>query len=349
MSIFKVLLWPLACLYNLVVKLRNYLYDIGHKRSFAFDAMVISVGNLNVGGSGKTPMIEYLVRLLKDKYQLAILSRGYGRKSTGFRLATAADDAFTIGDEPYQYLRKFGSEVMVAVGEERALAIPTLLNQSIEPQVILLDDAFQHRSVVPQFSILLTEARKPFYKDFVFPMGRLRESRIGAKRADAIIVTKCDGSMNGEVELIKRYSGEKPIFFTGLDYKQPIPFFGDGKITHQIILVSGIANSSYLQAHVSDHYQLVAHIKYEDHHAYSEEDIRSIELQAASGISILTTEKDMVKLITERFKALLNQGNWFYLPIETIFLENGSEFDKMICQAIEHRLYQLQNQEAEHK
>lgn len=162
MSLLKVLLWPLAVLYNLATRLRNYLYDIGHKPSFSFQTVIISVGNLNVGGSGKTPMIEYLVRLLKDRYSVAILSRGYGRKTKGFRLATDADDATTLGDEPYQYYRKFGNEVMVAVGEERALAIPTLLNEPKEPQVILLDDAFQHRTVVPQFSILLTDASKPF-------------------------------------------------------------------------------------------------------------------------------------------------------------------------------------------
>jgi tetraacyldisaccharide 4'-kinase len=347
MSVIKVLLWPLACLYNIAAKLRNYLYDIDHTPSFAFEAMVISVGNLNVGGSGKTPMIEYLVRLLKDDYRVAILSRGYGRKTKGFRLANGEDDASTLGDEPYQYVRKFGSQVMVAVGEERALAIPTLLNQQVEPQVILLDDAFQHRSVVPQFSILLTEASKPFYKDFVLPLGRLRESRSGAKRADMIIVTKCHQAVRVEQREIKQYAGEKPVFFTGLDYKDAQPFFGNEKIGNSVVLVSGIANSSLLVQYVSTRYQLIKHFNFSDHHLYTDSEIQSIEAMAQNGVSILTTEKDMVKLVAKKFSSKLQHSRWFYLPIETKFIENGAEFDKTVCVAIEKRLHQLKQKQVE--
>lgn len=342
MPILKILLWPLTVLFNLVTKVRNYLYDIGHKPSFQFDTVVICVGNLNVGGSGKTPMIEYLVRLLGDKYSLAVLSRGYGRKTKGIRLANEQDDAFTLGDEPYQYYRKFGKTVEVCVGEERALAIPTILNERPETQVILLDDAFQHRTVVPQFSILLTEFSKPFYKDFLMPFGRLRESRSGAKRADAIIVTKCQPLILDEeiVNKVKHYAGDKPIFFSGLEHKKAEAFVQGNVIGKKVILVSGIANSSKLEEFVSSSYQLTMHFKFGDHHPYSQSDIEKIEATAkAQGAeSILTTEKDMVKLISPKLKSHLNEKKWFYLPVETVFVNRGSEFDKMVLAIIESKI-----------
>ncbi len=343
MSLLKVLLWPLAGLYNLATRLRNHLYDIGHKPSFSFESVIISVGNLNVGGSGKTPMIEYLVRLLKDRYSVAILSRGYGRKTKGFRLATDADDATTLGDEPYQYYRKFGREVMVAVGEERALAIPTLLNEPNEPQVILLDDAFQHRSVVPQFSILLTDASKPFYTDHVLPMGRLRESRNGAKRADAIIITKCSPQQKLNEDEVKKYAGDKPVFFSGLTYMEPQPFQEGNTVAKRIVLVTGIATSSYLQEYVSSHYQLVRHFQFGDHHEYTLADVETIQnfARANGTVSILTTEKDMVKLIAPQFESQMLPALWFYLPIQTAFIKNGSEFDAMIARLVESRLAEL--------
>jgi tetraacyldisaccharide 4'-kinase len=333
MPFLKILLWPFTVLYNLVTKVRNYLYDIGHKPSFQFETVVICVGNLNVGGSGKTPMIEYLVRLLGDKYSLAVLSRGYGRKTKGIRLANEQDDAFTLGDEPYQYYRKFGKKVMVCVGEERALAIPTILNERPETEVILLDDAFQHRTVVPQFSILLTEFSKPFYKDFVMPFGRLRESRSGAKRADAIIVTKCQETIANEriVSEVQRYAGDKPVFFSGLEHKKAEPFKLGNVIGKKVILVSGIANSSSLETFVASHYP------------YSKADIQKIEmaLKAQSAESILTTEKDMVKLISAKLRSSLNENVWFYLPVETIFVNRGSEFDEMIERVVERGMKEV--------
>jgi tetraacyldisaccharide 4'-kinase len=339
MPILKILLWPFTVLYNLVTKVRNYLYDIGHKPSFQFDTVVICVGNLNVGGSGKTPMIEYLVRLLGDTYSLAVLSRGYGRKTKGIRLANEQDDAFTLGDEPYQYYRKFGKTVTVCVGEERALAIPTILNERPETQVILLDDAFQHRTVVPQFSILLTEFSKPFYKDFLMPFGRLRESRSGAKRADVIIVTKCQPSVPNEemVSKLQHYAGDKPVFFSGLVHKKAEAFVEGNVIGKKVILVSGIANSAKLEEFVSSNYELVQHFKFGDHHPYSQSDILKIEaaVKAQGAESILTTEKDMVKLISTKLKTYLNEKLWFYLPVETVFVNRGSEFDEMVLAVVE--------------
>ena len=348
MSLLKVLLWPLALLYNVVMRLRNYFYDIGHKPSFSFETVVISVGNLNVGGSGKTPMIEYLVRLLQHKYSIAILSRGYGRKTKGFRIAGKEDNAMTLGDEPFQYYRKFGKEVTVAVGEERALAIPTLLNQENPPDIILMDDAFQHRSVKPQLSILLTEKNNPFYKDFVFPMGRLRESRYGAKRADAILITKCNAEekdIEETVNQVSRYAGIKPVYCTGLSYKNPEPFEGGNQIGDSVILVSGVANSAYLEKYVATHFRLLKHFNFEDHHSYSISDIEAIEktMRESGAASIITTEKDMVKLISTSFDRVLHKQFWFSLPIETIFLNRGSEFDEMILLTIENRLKELES------
>jgi tetraacyldisaccharide 4'-kinase len=342
MPILKILLWPFTVLFNLVTKLRNYLYDIGHKPSFEFETVVISVGNLNVGGSGKTPMIEYLVRLLGDKYSLAVLSRGYGRKTKGIRLANEQDDAFTLGDEPYQYYRKFGKKVTVCVGEERALAIPTILNERPATQVILLDDAFQHRTVVPQFSILLTEFSRPFYKDFLMPFGRLRESRGGSKRANVVVITKCSDAVQSSemMDRVQHYAGDKPVFFSGLEHKRVEPFLLGNMIGKKVVLVSGIANSATLEEFVSNNYQLMKHFKFGDHHPYTLDDIKKIEdLAKAQGAdSILTTEKDMVKLISPKLKAGLNEKIWFYLPVETVFVDRGSEFDERVLRVVESKI-----------
>lgn len=343
MSFLKLILWPLAALYNVVTRVRNYLYDIGHKPSFQFESVVIGVGNLNVGGSGKTPMIEYLVRLLKGKYQLAILSRGYGRKTKGFRIATKRDDATTLGDEPYQYFLKFGDHVIVAVGEERALAIPTILNEEKPPQIILLDDAFQHRSVVPQLSILLTEYAKPFYNDYLMPLGRLREARSGAARADAIVVTKCGESVEERMEMdhkIKGYAGDKPVFFSGLRHRPAISFVPNGEIGRKIILVTGIANSKALEEYVSTHFELLKHFRFADHHTYSLKDIVEIELafKELKANSLVTTEKDWVKLKAEPLLNAMVKENWFYLPVETEFINCGAEFDAMVNLLVEGHL-----------
>ena len=168
----KLFFWPFSVLYGLAVRLRNHLYNIGYKRSFSFDKMVISVGNLSVGGNGKTPMVEYLVELLKSEYRLATLSRGYGRTTKGFLIAENGHDAKQLGDEPLQIFLKYQSEIEVVVGEARALAIPSLLLEKPETQVIILDDAYQHRAVEPQLSILVTDYNKPFFNDQLIPVGQ---------------------------------------------------------------------------------------------------------------------------------------------------------------------------------
>lgn len=344
MTFLKYFLLPFAWLYNLVTRLRNYLYDIGHRKSFQFDSVVISVGNLNVGGSGKTPMVEYLVNLLSPQFKIATLSRGYGRKTKGFQIASEHDSARTIGDEPYQLFRKFGDKVIVAVGEERALAIPTILNEHPEVQVILMDDAFQHRAVVPQFSILLTDYRKPFYKDFLLPFGRLREARTGAARAHTIVVTKCiDLTEDNEERVrtsLKKIVGSLPVFFSETRYKAPMPIGHTNKLAEEVILVSGIAKNEPLENEVSKYFKVPKHFKFPDHHVYTEGNIEVIHQAAEThGInSILTTEKDMVKLIAQPIFDSIKKKNWFYLPIHAAFIKNGSDFDALVSHMVIDKL-----------
>ena len=347
MFVFKYLLWPFAWLYDLATCIRNYLYDIGRKKSFEFDTVVISIGNLNVGGSGKTPMVEYLIRLLADRYQLATLSRGYGRKTQGIRISSESDNARTIGDEPFQLSRKFDGIIKVVVGEERALAIPTILHQFPQVQIILMDDAFQHRAVKPQFSILVTDYEKPFYKDLLLPYGRLREARKGACRADVIVVTKADRISELEMEIminsIQHVVGKKPIFFSGLDYQEPLPIHHQNPINKKLVLVSGIAKNAHFEKEVSKLYKVVKHFRFEDHHVYSDQDIQRIHQSANEWQvdSILTTEKDMVKLIAPQLLPLLQNKNWFYLPVKSVFLKDGIRFDEMIIHMVEDKIQKL--------
>ncbi len=340
------LLFPIALLYDGITRLRNHLYNIGYKRSFVFDLPVISVGNLSVGGTGKTPMVEYLIRLCKANYHVAVLSRGYGRKTRGFRLAGHADHSATIGDEPYQYYLKFNPEVTVAVGEERVLAIPEILFHSPDTQMILLDDAYQHRAVSPHLNILLTEYNKPFFEDFLLPTGRLRESRTGAQRANVVVVTKCPGNimpstMKLVMETIRQYSKEDvPVFFTYIQYLKPKAVYNElANFQRRVVLFSGISNSTHLEKYAQQEFTLIRHLRYNDHHAYTAEDIEMIisvyQQEKPDGACILTTEKDMVKLMTEPMRVLLQDLPVFYLPIETAFLQNQDQFDQIILNSLE--------------
>jgi tetraacyldisaccharide 4'-kinase len=332
----SIILAPFSWLYGAVMKFRNFCYDRGFRKSVAFDQAVVAVGNLSMGGTGKTPMIEYLVRLLSKEYSVAILSRGYGRRTRGFRLANNSDNASTIGDEPFQFYRKFKEVVQVAVCEDRVEGINQLTKGNKSIQVILLDDAFQHRRVLPMFSILLTEFAKPFFNDFVLPKGRLREGRHGASRSDVIVVTKC-GPLTNEVE--QQYGSQihsyatKPVYFSRIRYIKPASL-SDGQIKKDIVLVTGVANSKPLVDHIKEKVAVRYHFDYSDHHEYAAGEIEQIQAKAISlDASILTTEKDFVKLENKVDKKL-----WFYLPIETQFVKNGSEFDALVLQKIKSHL-----------
>lgn len=342
MSVLKFLLLPFAMLYDVVMDIRNRLYDMKMYPSTSFDIPVISVGNLAVGGTGKTPMTEHLIRLLSPQYKIATLSRGYGRKTKGFRIAGVNDSAATIGDEPYQMFKKFSPTVGVTVGEERALAIPTILQELPETDIVVLDDAFQHRKVIPGLSILLTEYNRPFFNDHILPFGRLREGPEGAKRADAIVVTKCPSHLEEEEMMSMEHSfrkyTDKPVFFSKIRYSDPVPFGTAAKISSKVILLTGIANAQILEAYISSNFALIKHFSFRDHYVFTVSDLNDVEniLRKNEGeqVSIITTEKDKAKLDREELKTHISKLPIFYLPIETEFLRNGKDFDALVASFI---------------
>jgi tetraacyldisaccharide 4'-kinase len=338
-KVLKFLLFPLAILYDAITTIRNTLYNRGYKPIASFEIPVISIGNLAVGGTGKTPMVEYLVRLFSPQFKVATLSRGYGRKTKGFRIAVTTDNATTIGDEPYQLYRKFDGRVTVSVGEERAIAIPYLLSESPDIQVILLDDAFQHRQVKPSFQLLLTDYSNLFYQDMLLPAGRLRESSKGASRADVIVVTKCPATLQeGEMMNIEgqiRDYADKPIFFSTIRYGTPIAIDHTKPLTQRAVLLSGIANHKPIEEYLRHHYQVIKHFAFPDHHAYSPADLsKVVDFAKKESAVVLTTEKDAVKLDSEGLRKLLQAVPFFYLPIETEFLKNGKEFDEVLLNTV---------------
>jgi tetraacyldisaccharide 4'-kinase len=305
--------------------------------------LTIVVGNLKVGGTGKTPFVEYLTRHFIGKgVEFCLLSRGYGRKSKGFKQADKGSTWEDIGDEPLQYYSKFAHQgVKVFVGENRVNAIKEILRLYPSIQLVLLDDAFQHRALKANRSILLSEFQYPFYSDYLMPMGRLRESRIGARRADAIIVTKSPpGSLlENETSIqqsIQKYSSA-PVFFTYTSYL-PLVFFPpsieSSKNVQRVVLVCGIANPHYFLAYCATHFHVLKIIQFPDHYAYSEADMEKIEQEARSfdgELTLLTTEKDATRLSShlEKFKGM----RWAYLPISLEFhREEEHAFQRLLSQ-----------------
>jgi len=328
MILLRKLLFPFAILYGFITSLRNYLYDKRILKSYSFDIPVIAVGNLSVGGTGKTPHIEYLIRLLSPKYKVATLSRGYKRKSDGFVLADENANAEILGDEPFQYFRKFPN-IQVAVDVDRKNGIEQLLNQKQKPEIILLDDAYQHRKVKAGFYILLTSYGDLFSDDFMLPTGNLRESRSGAKRANVIIITKCPSNISKqEQQNIKQKIGlEVPLFFSTVSYDDKVYNDSETLTVAEVkstskILLGGIAKPKpffdYLQSDTDEI------ITFPDHHHFSESDITAIKNKAQEKI-IITTEKDFVRLEAKNLKKQL-----FYLPIKSELIENQDAFDQTL-------------------
>ena len=330
----KILFWIFSIPFSLVTEIRNFLYNIGVLKSHQFNIPIISIGNLVLGGSGKTPTIEYLVRLLSYNYKVAVLSRGYGRKSTGFILADTNSDASLIGDEPMQYFRKF-KNIIVSVDSNRVRGINKLINLNLKPEVVLLDDAFQHRKVKPGISILLTDFNNLYSEDNIFPLGNLRESIGNANRADIIIVTKCDKNINKDQKrhIIQKLNigDNQKIYFSSIKYSKmvydkesskPLSEFKNIKFT----LVTGIADSTYLINYLNDNGYNFNHISFKDHHDFSNSDIIKIDQNDL----IITTEKDYVKLFTKITSVL------YYLPIEFV-IDNEVDFSKQILDYIQTR------------
>lgn len=328
MKCWQILLFPFAILYDLITRFRNHLYNIGIKKSFEFEVNVIAVGNLSVGGTGKTPMVDYLIQYFVNKgMSVATLSRGYGRKTKGFRICTDADSPKTVGDEPFTYFEKYRERIVVAVGEERALAIPFILGEHPNVEVILLDDAYQHRSVKPNFNILLTTYAKPFWKDFVLPSGRLREGRYGVKRADAIIVTKSTEEL--ELNILEKIN--KPVFQTDVVYGEPMFFFGK-KEKGRVIVVSGLADNKPFFDYVDGKYEVTNQFSFPDHHNYSIKDVAKLEQYLEDGSSLITTQKDAVKL--KKFDSL-QKFNCAFIPIQVTFLKEEEHFLQMVEESIQ--------------
>ncbi len=325
--------------------MRNHMYNIGLKPAIDFTVPTIVIGNLNVGGSGKTPMTELLIRGLKGDFRLAVLSRGYGRKTKGFLFADDDVTPTSLGDEPYQLYRKFKNDVVVAVGEERAMAIPYILAEDEGIKLILLDDAYQHRAVKGTFNILLTDFAKPFYDDMLLPAGRLRESAGGACRADAIIITKVPHlpsvhEKKAVLGKIVEYAPKVPVFFSGIEYGVPEAIDGQKLKAKAIILVTGIANAVPLKNFLTDRYKIVKHFRFPDHHLYTKEDVMALaefskSENAAQAVPILTTEKDFVKLTQPELLAHFDQVPLYYQPMAMFIHDQDEEkLLKMIKAAI---------------
>ncbi|MBD2754426.1 tetraacyldisaccharide 4'-kinase [Spirosoma validum] len=331
--VVKCLLLPFSGLYGLITSFRNWLFDSKLLKSTQPGVYSICVGNLTVGGTGKTPMIEFLIKRYIVGASVragdtATLSRGYGRKTSGFRIATDADTAETTGDEPLQLYRKFSPLVRVCVGERRVEAIQTLLGEHPETARILLDDAFQHRPIRPHLNILLMDYNRPFYDDYPFPAGRLRERRNGARRADGIVVTKCPMNLwtteqKRIIQQIRPYARpETPVFFAGLHYDQPVSFATYQPVANltDVVLVSGLANAGPLEQYVRQTFRLHHHHQFADHYAYTRADLDDVLATLPLNTAVLTTEKDWVKLdglLTPNERANLPL---FYLPIAVQFL-----------------------------
>lgn len=348
LSLLRYLSLPFALLYGVVMMLRNFFYDKGIFSSIGFSLPVISVGNLAVGGTGKTPHIEYLVSLLQETYMLATLSRGYKRYTRGFRIAGPNSDAREIGDEPFQFKMKF-PDLTVCVAEERMTAIPELLQKKPALDVILLDDAFQHRTVKPGLNILLTDHRRPYTRDHIMPFGLLREGRQAAARADIIIVTKCppDLSVKDKEALVREIAprAHQSIYFSAIDYLPVYPAPGTQAVwnsEHAVLLVCGIANPDPLISRIRKKCSAVYPLTYNDHHYFTEDDISDIietygNIPEANKV-LLTTEKDATRLLLHQ-DALHAAGiPVFIQPIGIHFLFDDAEGFRQEVMAFIHSI-----------
>jgi tetraacyldisaccharide 4'-kinase len=321
--------------YWLATVLRNAFFDVGLLRSTFFAQPIIAIGNLSTGGTGKTPHTEYMVRLLKDKYRIAVLSRGYRRKSTGYQVAGSIPLASLVGDEPAQIKRKF-PEVTVAVDANRVNGINQLQKQAKKPEVILLDDAYQHRKLQAGMYILLTDYYHLYTHDALLPAGNLRETKGGADRANIIIVSKCPAEL-AKTEMEKIKSELKPrshqeVFFTSIVYGDIVGELQD--LESPFILVTGIAKADQMVEYLKNNQAHFDHLKFTDHHHFSPADIAGIIEKAKSRNAqhILTTEKDYQRLPLEEFEK--NELNISYLPIKVKFLANEAAFQRNVTEYI---------------
>lgn len=347
----RLLLLPFALLYGLAVTIRNWLFDVKILKSATFNFPLICIGNLSVGGTGKSPMVEYLIGTLKNHFNIATLSRGYKRKTKGYALANRSTTALEIGDEPMQFHAKF-SDVAVAVGEERLVAIPQLLHDKPDTDVIILDDAFQHRYVNAGLNILLSDCSNLFYNDWFLPSGDLRDQRRSYRRAQILVVTKCSATMSEEEKnkirkCIRLVNGQH-LFFTSLQYGKPYHILtretSELSANTSVLLVCGIANPKPLKKFIGEQCAGYEEILYGDHHIFTIDDLKTIrrrfgEMDGNNKI-IITTEKDAVRL--HKFDEDLKDMSIYVLPVQPKFLFGEEEkFNRLVTTfinsyAIEH-------------
>lgn len=337
MRVFRiVLLYPFAVIYDLITSIRNKLFDFGILKSKRPDQFTISVGNLSVGGTGKTPFIKYLIQNLQDK-NAAVLSRGYGRKTKGFIEVTPVSNASEVGDEPQMIKETTNAAVFVC--ENRVLGAKKIFELNSKVDVLLLDDAFQHRYIKPHLNLLLTPFANPFTRDFLLPAGNLREARRGAKRADLIIITKVPLSCSKKeiaafmLTLSKQLKVKKPIFFCQYINSDPVNEAGEKLVKgEKVILVSGIANDISLRQFASDSYEVVAVYSFKDHYSYTKDDVLSF-FDISATTKILTTAKDYTKL-----KDICTQdqlSRLFQTETQVKFVDQEEKFKAIVLNAFE--------------
>jgi len=319
MQLLRKLLFPVSLLYGMVVFARNRLYDWGVFKATSYSTTTICIGNLSVGGTGKTPMTELLIRSLSPHYKVAVLSRGYKRKSSGFVMATHTTSVQELGDEPFQIFTKF-PKISVAVDADRRNGIQRL-EREIKPDVILLDDAFQHRRVNPDFSILLTTYDTLYVDDWYLPTGDLRDAKYAAERADCIIVTKCPETLSEaeQVAIRKKIAPKEhqTILFAYLSYGDEVIGIHSGLTLDafkdkEVTLVTGIANPKPVVSYLKNNGILFEHLAYKDHHFFTKKELEVLRSKEC----ILTTEKDFVRLKEDL-------ANIYYLPVAHSFFGNG--------------------------
>lgn len=329
-------------IYRIILKCRHSLYDSGRKKSYSFDVPIISVGNITVGGTGKTPHSEMIIKLLKDQYKVALISRGYKRNTKGFREVSVDDSFKSVGDEPLQIKRKF-PDIIVAVDANRKRAIETLLAlpEGQKPTLIVLDDAFQHRRIKPSASIVLVDHARPIFEDHLLPFGKLRDLPSQIKRADIVIVTKVpDYLEDGERSIWRRklhLDDLKPLLFSKISYSQPLPLFPEQVDSRYLysktaILFTGIANDFPLRNHLVGQYKLKSIIRFDDHHEFSNSEVRQIDYisQTNSTSIILTTEKDAQRLLCHKAVTDNIKSKLFYIPIESEIIPDTSDNPRVI-------------------
>jgi tetraacyldisaccharide 4'-kinase len=341
----RMLLLPFSLIYGLIIYIRNWMFDKNLLRSSTFNLPIICIGNIAVGGTGKSPLVEFLIEKLQFAFRLAVLSRGYKRKTRGYALATTQSTALEIGDEPMQFFNKFPGLTM-AVGEERVVAIPQLLHDKPDTQVIILDDAFQHRWVKAGFNILLTDYNNLFTRDWFLPTGDLRDLQKSARRADIIVVTKCppDISLSEKNQLIKEIkpTTSQQIFFTAISYGKPYqvitkePWIPNKET--EVLLVTGIANPGALKKHLEENFNGYDELAYGDHHIFTIDDLNYIlkkfnQIQSPLKI-LLTTEKDAVRL--QKFSQQLRNLPFYVMPIQPVFMfREENQFTRLITTFIQ--------------